>query len=86
MGSFPYSKLRIIEDVGHVWILDHMKEVLETLVPDLLVVAPFMARLFCISDYFARRATTFAIRGVLVLFVVVPLVHLVSSNYVRQLH
>jgi len=31
--QLPYSELRVIPNAGHLWILDHVTEVLETLVP-----------------------------------------------------
>ena len=31
--KLPNSELKVISNAGHLWILDHMKEVMETLVP-----------------------------------------------------
>lgn len=33
-GKLPNSKLYEIPNTGHLWILEHMNEVLETLIPD----------------------------------------------------
>jgi len=32
--KLPNSQLYVIPDTGHLWILDHMKEILETLIPE----------------------------------------------------
>ncbi len=31
--KLPNSELKVISNAGHLWILDHMKDVMETLVP-----------------------------------------------------